>query len=1011
MPSPITAETKSLEKKIVITVFIAIVSIILLCSYVYAQTSDLNPSQKKENSYYFKKILDNEIMFLKKKIKQQEVEHVTALQNQRDLYDKLLKQQEEQKAAQIDSNQLAAQIEQLKEQLIKAQKKAREDEKQIQSQKQENDVLSNKQKDIDSQSNAELLQLKAQLAEAQNKLQLNTQQLQQQNKANDDLLKSQSGLDREKIKIDENQRKENAQLKEQLTEIQKQNEVYRNELIELKRINAGLQDVRNQIKVEKEKTYNDAQISMEDLSAKLKISEQRRAEEAKDYEQSLIQKELEHGIKLKTLSEQFEKVVNIARKVKPSADISSNENQTLELQEQVKALNEKLQMKEKTQAELLAAKEKQYNEQLQKIAEGKEKESLNREQEIGDIKNSVSQRDSQILALKQQVKDLTEKYEKQQVTFDQIIAAKDKELKEQLDNVGKQSKEESLQAEGAFENKLTDKYKQLDRVVREKEQMQTKILSDKDEEIKEIKAQSLEKEKTLRQFNATKEMEFNREIEKLREESQQQVQSLKKSLEQLKIYQIQLKEELKTQEIVLKEKDNKITNLNTRVSLYSGEEAASQQKITQVLQDDLKNTQLENKRLAEEVQTLKQKIKQQQEMFEQELALKKAAIDEYKKNLVSQQDVADQSLAKRQQTIKDFEQKIADQNKEIESYQKKGVDSVRDLNNDIKQLKKEHEELIVKKDQAINDLENELIQQKKNAEDDSVSQKKTIEILEADLAEQKAVFTADIEKARKAIQDLEQKNIIFESQYSESVAKKEEEIDRLNQQIQEQKNISAQNLDSRGGVIEEARNQVEDQKNKYEDLLGQKNKQISEINKNLLDQKAIFENRLAKQNTSMTTLENKYEEKLIKNSEEWEKKIKLLEAKYMNNLQQVEESKLKAEQEYKKRLEDVAVKLKDKAIEDNELKTKMVNFRQNQVELLEEMLMSKATMMQNLTLDFKGQEKERAQIYFQRAMKAILKKNYASAKYELEQVLKIEPEDQITVDILGSLEFLIGRTQ
>ena len=30
---------------------------------------------------------------------------------------------------------------------------------------------------------------------------------------------------------------------------------------------------------------------------------------------------------------------------------------------------------------------------------------------------------------------------------------------------------------------------------------------------------------------------------------------------------------------------------------------------------------------------------------------------------------------------------------------------------------------------------------------------------------------------------------------------------------------------------------------------------------------------------------------------------------------------------------------------------------------------------------------------------------------ELEQVLKIEPEDQITVDILGSLEFLIGRTQ
>ena len=73
--------------------------------------------------------------------------------------------------------------------------------------------------------------------------------------------------------------------------------------------------------------------------------------------------------------------------------------------------------------------------------------------------------------------------------------------------------------------------------------------------------------------------------------------------------------------------------------------------------------------------------------------------------------------------------------------------------------------------------------------------------------------------------------------------------------------------------------------------------------------------------------------------------------------------------------------------------------------------MSKVTMMQNLTLDFKGQEKERARIYFQRAMTAILKKNYARAKYELEQVLTIQPDDQITVDILESLEFLLERTQ
>ncbi|MBU1087240.1 MAG: hypothetical protein KKD05_06955 [Candidatus Omnitrophica bacterium] len=768
---------------------LGVVFAVLLCSYGYAQTIEGTGVQKKQDLYYFKKILDNEIAFLKKKIKQQEVEHALALQNQRDLYDKLLNQQKSNETILSEPNQ-QQQIDQLKEQLIKVQKQSMEDEKQIQIQKQENDVLRKKQNDLDAQKNIigqsqneELLQIKKQFSDAQNQI----KQLLQQN---NELLNNQQNVLQDKTNRDESQRKEIAQLKETVSQLQKEKEQSSKELADLKKTNKGLADIQKQLGQEKIKTLDEYKAVIEDLKSQLKIFAQKSAEESKDHEQALIQKELENGVKLKTLFDQ----VNEAKNIKISED-----KQVQALKDEVKLLNEKVKAEEKAQLELLGAKEKQYNEQLQKIAEGREKYSLNREQEIGNIKDSVSQRDSQILALKQQVKDLTQKYDKQQAVFDQILTRKDQDIKEQLEKIEKQKKEDSLKAEDAFGIKLTEKYKQLDSVMREKEQMQIKILSDKDEEIKAVKAQALEREKTLRQFAATKELEFSRENEKLKNEYQQQIDSLKKSSEQLKIYQIKLKEESKTQELIINEKDNRIANLNKRLSLYSGEEAASQQKITQVLKDDLNNTQLE---------------------------------------------------------------------------------------------------------------------------------------------------------------------------------------DQLNAQ-----------------------------RNKYEDLLLKEKKLVEALNKNLLDQKAIFENRLAKQKKSMVELESKFELKLMKNSEEWEKKIKLLESKYITAFHEVENSKLNAESEYKKRLEEVTVKLKDKVMEEGELKTKMDNFRQNQVELLEGMLTSKATMMQNLTLDFKGPEKERAQTYFQRAMTAILKKNYARAKYELEQVLTIEPEDQITVDILGSLEFLLERAQ
>jgi predicted Zn-dependent protease len=119
----------------------------------------------------------------------------------------------------------------------------------------------------------------------------------------------------------------------------------------------------------------------------------------------------------------------------------------------------------------------------------------------------------------------------------------------------------------------------------------------------------------------------------------------------------------------------------------------------------------------------------------------------------------------------------------------------------------------------------------------------------------------------------------------------------------------------------------------------------------------------------------------------------------------------KMAQESEEKLRDVSDKLRKKVTEDEALKVQVSSFHKNQVELLEEMLTSKATMLLKLPQDFQGQEKEKAQIYFDRAMNAVLSRNYARAKYELEQVLLIEPDNQMAINILASLGFLLERKQ
>ncbi|MBI4846094.1 MAG: hypothetical protein HY810_06465, partial [Candidatus Omnitrophica bacterium] len=142
---------------------------------------------------------------------------------------------------------------------------------------------------------------------------------------------------------------------------------------------------------------------------------------------------------------------------------------------------------------------------------------------------------------------------------------------------------------------------------------------------------------------------------------------------------------------------------------------------------------------------------------------------------------------------------------------------------------------------------------------------------------------------------------------------------------------------------------------------------------------------------------------------ESQEKLATLQIENLQRLEGLNNENEKLKTEFEAKLKEAYEKLRGDVVEDEQLKSKLTLVRNDQAALLEDILKSKATMMKTLSQDFIGKDKESAQSYFDRAMEAILKKNYMRAKYELEQVLFLEPQSQIAMSILGSLNFLLER--
>ncbi|MFH1092527.1 MAG: hypothetical protein V1739_00055 [Candidatus Omnitrophota bacterium] len=358
---------------------------------------------------------------------------------------------------------------------------------------------------------------------------------------------------------------------------------------------------------------------IEGLEKKLLKTEQDLADQRKANEEALIQKELEFSMKIKTLSDQFERVVAEAAQKKESLQPGKDDQKIRELTAKVDSLNEKLKIKDNLHEEVLKRKEKEYNDRLQTIIDGS-KSAEDREQEIGNAGAAIVQRDSQIRVLNQRVSDLNEKLEKQSKVYDQELEIKEKEYKQKHADLEETYRIRSEQEVKVLEDKLNKKYAQLDEIIRNKEKIYAEEIFKREQEIERTKNQSQEKEITLRQMTADKELEHGQNIEKEKQKYVEENEGLKKSSEQLRMYIVKLKEELQTKSIIVSEKNNQILILNKKLALYSGEETNEAYKISNIVKEELDNVKKENKRQKEELDDLKNQLAEQKSTLETRLA-------------------------------------------------------------------------------------------------------------------------------------------------------------------------------------------------------------------------------------------------------------------------------------------------------------------------------------------------------------------------------------------------------
>lgn len=373
------------------------------------------------------------------------------------------------------------------------------------------------------------------------------------------------------------------------------------------------------------------------------------------------------------------------------------------VQNEIEILRVKLEEREKEYQASLKKQEEEYQQKLQEFqamisdlelkGQNSREDTKQKEEKTLQLTQDLEKKKIELEVLKKELMEL----EKQSEVYNQTLIQKDKENEAKIKEITDTYTNKMAQFEQKFDEKLMEKYKQLEVSLREKELSYAQQVVEKENELKALKEQAAETENMLRQALAKKEVEFSQKLEEEKNNLTNTLAAQKKTGDQLKIYLVKLKEEVKLRDSMLKEKEEQITLLNQKLAIMSEAEVADKKKFESVVKDELEIAKKENGRLQEDIKKLKYGIIQLKDEYEKKIAGKNILFQEAQQQAeVNVAQNSSQWQVKLQEQEEKYKEQLREKAQEKEKTKQGYESSLQKLQDELQNKINENEALMAK---------------------------------------------------------------------------------------------------------------------------------------------------------------------------------------------------------------------------------------------------------------------------------------------------------------------------
>lgn len=386
---------------------------------------------------------------------------------------------------------------------------------------------------------------------------------------------------------------------------------------------------------EQERQQQDAQQKLSEEQQKLAEAKKQLEEERQKFieQQGIQQKQAEEQEKL--FAEQLKQIEE--KKLQQEAEQKRLDEEKDRQQQQQQLFKDEREKKETEQNELLAVKDQQQKESLQKILEEQKK--------LEEAKKLLEAERQELIAEQKKQKELSEEKEKALAEQGLQLQEQQRQQDEEKTRLAEISKRDAQQKE--VQRKLSEDQKKLREAKKQLEKEQKQLLADK----KKQQKLSEQKEKEL----SEKQQQLDETLKEQEEQKAKLIEEQKKQEQQRKL----LAEEQKRLET---ERQKQLTDQNKKLQEEQQKLAAEKKKL-----EDERNLFLAEK------QKLQEELQKSSEAKKKELELQQKQLDETVKQQVAQQKLLDEEKKQQEQQKKllaEEKSKQQEQQKEIDKQKK-----------------------------------------------------------------------------------------------------------------------------------------------------------------------------------------------------------------------------------------------------------------------------------------------------------------------------------------------------